>query len=90
MWGAAPYIYSIFQISIFGQKSGNIRGKPLDFKFLQAVEKNIRARDFSPPPPSERNASRTLLNETFFYFFRTKVIQNFYSYIGHIIMTTIL
>ena len=41
----------IFQIAIFGQKkkSGNIRAKPLDFRASNGQD--IRARDFSPPPP---------------------------------------
>ena len=36
----------IFQIAIFGQKSGNIWAKPFDF--CARNEQNIRARDFSP------------------------------------------
>ena len=34
-------------LEFFGQKSGTIRDKPLDYRASNG--KNIRARDFSPP-----------------------------------------
>ena len=48
----------IIQTAIFGQKAGNIRANHLNF--VQAMDKNIRARDFSPPPPPAPTETRPL------------------------------
>ena len=48
--------------AIFGQKLSNIPAKPLDFRASNG--QNIRARDFSPPPPPEPNLSRTPMCKT--------------------------
>ena len=45
----------IVQILNFGPKS-NIRAKPLDIRGSNG--ENIRARDFSPPPPNETRPAR--------------------------------
>ena len=52
-WGnLPPPPPELFKQPCFGQKAGNIRANHLNF--VQAMDKNIRARDFSPapqPPP---------------------------------------
>ena len=53
-----PPLYRNFQIAIFGQKNQVIFGQN-HLIIVQAMEKNIRARDFSPP---KRKSSRTLIN----------------------------
>ena len=65
--GSSTAEFAVKVIAIFGQKTGNIRAKPLDFRASNGEKTIFRQETSAPPPPPPRKSPRTPLILTHVY-----------------------